>query len=85
MDDGINHGSYAGYQVCQRRPEGSCEECRKATREYMAEYRKRRPEVQARERLKRRARERALWKLARQFPREYRVLVHDEMTRAGVA
>lgn len=37
--DTIQHGTPHGYSQCVKRPEGSCDECRAAQRQYRREYR----------------------------------------------
>lgn len=78
----IEHGTtYAASQKCYRRPEGRCSACKRVSREYMAEYRKSHPEYANRNGDLGNARARALWRLARMYPQQFRALVADELGR----
>lgn len=77
----IEHGTYGGYQQCVKRAEKSCPDCRAANRVYIADYRKRRPVVGTEVYAKRRARDRALRKLARKHPVTFQRLYEAELGR----
>ncbi|MCW2902247.1 MAG: hypothetical protein JWO67_4512 [Streptosporangiaceae bacterium] len=78
----IQHGSYAGWNQCRKNPEGACGPCRKASAEYMAQWRKDRPRAYSRERGRSSARSRAAWRLARMQPTLFRALVQEELQKA---
>lgn len=75
-------GTYAGYQAHGRRKEQSCAVCQAAAAEYMREYRATKPDAYKRERFRAAARERALWKLAKLHPVQFRQLYIAEMANA---
>jgi len=78
-DDPIRHGTPHGYKPCHRRPEGACDDCRKARAAYMkrwrAERRRSDPDGHQTELAKEAARQRAHRQLARAHPAEYLELV----------
>jgi hypothetical protein len=78
--DDVRHGTSAGYDVHHRRGESPCDACRLAKKEYDARWRAASP-VARRNRLHARARNRALTRLARRHPAEYRALYLDEKSR----
>lgn len=82
--DGIEHGTYKGYQRCVRRDAGSCAECRAAASAYSREYRSR-PQVRAAELAREAARQRAYSRLARAHPADYRALYLAEIHDAEVS
>jgi len=77
----IEHGTYGGYQQCKKRPEGPCDPCRVACREYMGQWRERNPDKAARHGDRADARSRAATRLARMHPAVFRALVAEEMAK----
>lgn len=82
------------YQQHRKRGQEPCAECRAEHAETQRAYRARHPQSLDAQQLRRKARERALADLARQYRHEYEVLVHAHETalreeqrraRAGVA
>lgn len=74
-------GTYSGYQMHRRRGEDTDQACRDAAAAYMARYRTA-PENRKREAARKRARERALTRLASLFGEEYRQLYRAELGSA---
>ena len=78
MTGPIVHGTYGGYQAC--RPAGVvCDPCRRACAEYQRRYRKANPDKQAAARRLSNARVRALGRLAKMYPVEFRKLYDEEI------
>jgi hypothetical protein len=75
------HGTYAAYQTHLRFKTEPCHACRKARNRYMAEYRARRPETLAIDVATAAARLRALKRLAKLHPTQYRALYRQELER----
>ncbi|MCW2767614.1 MAG: hypothetical protein JWO11_3573 [Nocardioides sp.] len=80
-EEDAEHGTYASYQQCLKRPEGTCEPCRKAGAEYMRQWRKDRPLAYGRERAKTNARGRAWARLAHMQPTLFQALYQEELER----
>lgn len=72
-------GTQSGYQAHGRRGEPRCEPCKKAHREYVAAWRRAYPRTQQHESEKQLARNRALRRLARLHPGEFRTLYDEEL------
>ena len=72
-------GTYGGYQAHGQRGEERCDACKEASRRYQSQRRKTYPRAQAAEKAKEYARDRALRKLARLHPAEFRVLYDAEL------
>jgi hypothetical protein len=70
-------GTYAGWQAHQRAGVKACEPCRLARNEWTREHR-RKPEVAEKRRAVVRARDRALARLAREYPARYLQLLREE-------
>lgn len=81
-EDGHEH-SYGEYQQRKKRDLPSCDGCREAAAEYHRQYRRRNPEVAARERAKMGAYNRALRRLARLHQTEFRLLLAEERAKIG--
>lgn len=67
----IAHGTRSGYMRCIKRPEGSCEPCRRANNDYAREHRRRRSWATYR---------RALDRLAQRHAEEFHALLEQERT-----
>lgn len=80
--EAIEHGTYGGYQKCVGRPEGSCEPCRKAAREYIRQYRKD-PSVREKDRFANKTRTRALERLAKEYPARFLEILDEVRGDAG--
>jgi len=74
----FKHGTRAGFQTHYRRGDTPCDECRQADRDYQALHRKRSQKY----RIRNRARSRALQRLARRYPVEFRSLLIEELKAA---
>jgi hypothetical protein len=75
--DDTRHGTYAGY--CS----GCREECcRSASREYMRKHRASKPGGYENEKMRNRARTKALWQLARLHPEQFEALYVTEVNQA---
>lgn len=72
-------GTYSGYQRHRRLGELTCDACRKANREYQRQHRASRPDLRAVQQERHRARQRALWRLAREYPERYLRLTAEEL------
>lgn len=72
-------GTYAGYQAHRKANEEACTPCLVANREYLRDYRKRNPGYLAADAARRGARDRALRRLARLHPGEFRALYDVEL------
>jgi hypothetical protein len=76
----IKHGSASSYQRCRKRPEGSCEACRKAAAEYVKAWRRSQPAFsRARSANRQAAIRRAHLRLAEMYPAEFQTLLSEEM------
>lgn len=77
------HGTKRGYDQHRRRGEEPCEECRQGTAE--AARARRLTSGDADEtKLRNKARQRALYELARMYPVEYHVLFNDNLAELGL-
>ncbi len=74
-----NCGTYGGYQRHTRRGEVPCAECKKANREYAA-ARRADDAVRIEENARSAARQRALWRLAAEYPDRFRQLFIEEVS-----
>lgn len=83
-EDGIKHGTYAGYQRHKKTGVPICVECREANRLYHAAYRSQTADYRAREKLMNRARNRAVGRLAALHPGQFDALIAQEL-RAELA
>lgn len=72
-------GTYAGYQRHHRHGEYACVDCKEANRLYHAKIRAEKPEFRAEEKRRQAARDRALARLSRKFPRTYRKYYAEEL------
>lgn len=77
-----NCGTYAGYQYHKKHGEDGCEPCRVANSTYQRD-RRRDPKVRQREYERKAARERAVWRLAAEYPGRFRELVEAELAGGG--
>lgn len=75
--DGIRHGTTPGYERHQRRDELPCDACRLAKKRFDARWRAG-DAVAQRNRLHARARNRALGRLAKLYPREFQKIYLEE-------
>lgn len=73
------HGTYAGHQAHMARGEESCQACRLAAADYMAQYRRKHPEVLRNQRRTTKVRNRALSRLALEYPVRFAQLLQEEM------
>ena len=78
--DGINHGTYGGYQKHHKLGVEACPECRDAQVWY-ARRRRESAEVRAEEKRQDTARTRAYVRLSRTYPTLYRALYEEELGR----
>lgn len=76
----IKHGTYGGYQRCKRRPDKACADCRRANREYIAGWRQKNPALHGVNATVQMARDRALRRLAVEFPVEFKALYDEELS-----
>lgn len=76
--DDPRHGTPAGHSAHVRAGSPPCEPCRDARSAYVREFRAR-PDAAPRVRRGNRARSRALWRLARMYPDDYRRLMAEEL------
>lgn len=74
----MTHGTYAGFMRHYRRKETPCEPCRQARNTYMARYRESHPDAYDYDKRMTNARSRALWRLAKQYPQEFRKFFDEE-------
>jgi hypothetical protein len=81
LDETIKHGTYGGYQAHKLKGIPICEPCRLANNAYQRDYRKTNPDRQAVNVARQHARDRALRKLARAHPVEFRALYDAELNR----
>lgn len=70
-------GTYGGYQAHKKRGEAACDECRDASRRYMAEYRRKHPEVRDADIAGLDARREATRLLIQRHEAEFRQLLKD--------
>jgi uncharacterized membrane protein YccC len=78
------HGTYAAYQRHRNTGSEPCTECRKAATRYMANYRASKPERRVAEIERATARNRALSRLAKLHPAQFRALYREELERQEV-
>lgn len=71
-------GTHGGYQKHGRKGETPCEPCRQAHAAYMRQYRDEYPANYEHEKRRRSARDRALRRLARAYPDDFRRLLAEE-------
>jgi len=72
-------GTYAGWNVHQRREERPCADCREAARLYAKSRRAKGGPTVVREYMMNKARERAVWRLKDMHRADFDLLVADEM------
>jgi hypothetical protein len=77
---GYNHGEYRTYSREVKKLGKACDLCRRAATAYQAERRSR-PGPGARDALDVKASGRALWRLARMYPAQFRALKSEELHR----
>lgn len=75
----IPHGTKAGHEAHKRAGEQSCDMCRHAESIYIREWRNRNRDRQQSIEARQHARERAMRKLARQYPRKFKKLLDAEL------
>ena len=75
-------GTYAGYQVHRMAKQDACGPCKAAANAYQAAYRKRNPQSVVRRLAAQEARRRALRRLAKRHPGEFRALYDEEKSRS---
>lgn len=73
-------GTYAGYQIHNRRKTPPCDACREANRLYQKERRKD-PYIHQEEVVMNKIRSRALWRLVDLHRDEFKILVEEEIQR----
>jgi hypothetical protein len=74
-------GTDGGYQRHIRLREEPCEACRMARRDYMRDLRARSPHIRAGDQVDTKVKNRALWRLAREYPQRFNQLVDEERAR----
>jgi hypothetical protein len=74
-------GTDAGYQRHRVRGQEPCELCREAHAAYFRHRRRESPRLAAAIRRSNRARSRALWRLADEYPERFQQLYDDEMAK----
>lgn len=72
-------GTYAGYQEHKRYGEATCDDCKRANREYQAARRRTKPDAREADRRQNVCQGRALWKLAKLHPGQFQALVQIEL------
>lgn len=79
-------GTPAGYQAHRKRKEPACDACRRANAEYTAAVRASNPGLYAQNVANNSARSRAMTRLARLHPDEFKALYREELRKSlGVA
>ena len=73
----IEHGTYAGYQICKKQVDGACVVCKKANREYMSLWRSKNKETYALLRSKNNLLSRAKTLLANRHPEELKLIIEE--------
>jgi hypothetical protein len=76
-------GTHPGYQAHRKRGEDACEACKAANREYMNDWMARNPEKRAAYKQKAVIRDRALERLAREYPERFMELYFEEEARSA--
>jgi hypothetical protein len=71
-------GTYGAYQAHRKRGQEPCDACRAANAAYERQYRKNSPELYARELAAQYAKERALRRLASEYPERFTELLNEE-------
>lgn len=78
----IRHGtSYGEAQKCRKRNGRACSPCLQQLADYLARWRRERPLAAHRAQRVDKARERALWRLARMYPVLFRALTDEELSK----
>ena len=72
-------GTYAGWNLHAKRGESPCDDCRAAQSAYARRRRAANPDTYEREKIRDKARERALWKLAQKYPKPFQRLYEAEL------
>lgn len=80
-DESVEHGTYSGWNWHMRRHEPACDACRAANSQYQDEWRKTSKGKRS-SAIDVRARGRALTRLARMHPSDYRDLYAEEKWKA---
>lgn len=80
-EEDIPHGTYAGWNHCHKRTEGTCDQCKKAQNEYMRQWRKDRPLAFGRAKAREAARQRAWCRLSHMQPTLFQALYQEELER----
>ena len=78
---GERAGSMAGYRAHRKADEDACDPCLAANRDYLAEYRRLHPERLGPDKDQVKARQRALARLGRRHPEQYKELLLEELAR----
>jgi hypothetical protein len=76
-------GTYGGYQAHMRRNEPSCDPCKAANTEYHTQRRAANPEAKKREYRRNAVYSKALWRLAREYPKRFTELVEQFKAEVG--
>jgi hypothetical protein len=74
----IPHGTKARYEY-ENRHGGACDLCRRANTKYMAEWRNKNKPAKRQQEERQHARDRALRKLAQQYPRKFKAILDAEL------
>jgi hypothetical protein len=76
-------GTYAGYGAHWRRDEPACDPCKAANSEYHKQRRAKDPKVKQREYRRNAVYSKALWRLAREYPKRFTELVEQYKAEVG--
>lgn len=73
----IKHGTYAGYQKCRIINDMACDDCKRASREYMSNYRDTHPDSRNRAHRRDSLNKKALQILRDRHRSEYREIINQ--------
>lgn len=85
MTDNFPHGEYRGYSRHRREGTEPCEACVEAQKAYMKEFRDRNKSSSAKNRLGNKARSRALWMLAKEYPEDFQRILNEQYEKEGLS
>lgn len=82
MSKDIKHGTYGGYQAEKKLGMATCDDCKRACRDYTRDYRRTRPlKYTQQEKAAKNAHARAAWRLTRLYPEQFRALEEEERAK----
>jgi hypothetical protein len=76
-------GTYGGYQAHKRRNEPACDSCNAANNEYHTQHRAANGAAKQRERRRNAVHGKAVWRLAREYPKRFAELVEQYKAEVG--